>query len=252
MAEQSEYYYFLKELFPGAGPELVRLLHGAADNAFLLRSDFYTIRDWVERAGNCAEGTLHATLLLMLVALEEGSLCIEVSAAALLRRLQDFVPEPEARAWAERKAAPFEITPLHCGADSIPDDQGFATTAVFGVSEPESGSADKAKGITLASAIAISGAAVSPNMGYYSAPSTAFLMTLFNLRLGAWFRNPAQAHDAAELGRPVNALWAYISELSGQSDNKSKASRQSNRTANRARLRRMRSARHDPALRRRR
>ena len=102
MAEHSDYFYFLKELFPSAGTELMQLLQGAAENAFLLRSDFYTIRDWVEIA-NCHEEEIpHAILLLMLVALEEGSLCIEISTPALLRRLRDFVPEENAIAWAER------------------------------------------------------------------------------------------------------------------------------------------------------
>ena len=102
MAEHSEYYFFLRELFPKAGPELMRLLHGAADNAFLLRSDYYTMRDWLEIADCRDPETAHAILLLMLVALEEGSLCIEISAPALLRRLLDFVPEPESTTWTQR------------------------------------------------------------------------------------------------------------------------------------------------------
>jgi len=40
--------------------------------------------------------------------------------------------------------------------------------------------------------MATSGAAVNPNMGSHSAPCVAFLMTLFNLRLGAWLGNPAE------------------------------------------------------------
>ena len=102
MAEHSEYFYFLKEFFPHAGPELMLLLQGALENAFLLRSDFYTMRDWLEIADYRDEEVPHAVLLLMLVALEEGSLCIEVAEPALLRRLVDFVPEPQAIAWARR------------------------------------------------------------------------------------------------------------------------------------------------------
>ncbi len=44
--------------------------------------------------------------------------------------------------------------------------------------------------ITLGTAMAISGAAVSPNMGYNSSPLITFLLTLFNIRLGWWFGNP--------------------------------------------------------------
>ena len=39
-------------------------------------------------------------------------------------------------------------------------------------------------------AIATSGAAASPNMGYHTSPTLAFLMTVFNVRLGWWLRNP--------------------------------------------------------------
>ena len=102
MAEQSDYFYFLKELFPQAGSELLRLLQGVAENAFLLRSDFYAIRDWLEIADYREKEVPHAILLLMLVALEDGSLCIEVAEPALRRRLVDFVPEVEAAAWAQR------------------------------------------------------------------------------------------------------------------------------------------------------
>ena len=51
---------------------MLRLLQGAADNAFLLRSDFYAIRDWVEIAACGDQDVLHAILLLMLVAPEEA------------------------------------------------------------------------------------------------------------------------------------------------------------------------------------
>ena len=102
MAEQSDTFYFLKEFFPHAGSELLRLLQGVAENAFLLRSDFYSIRDWLEIADYREEDVPHAILLLMLVGLEEGSLCIQIAEPALLRRLVDFVPEGEAVAWAQR------------------------------------------------------------------------------------------------------------------------------------------------------
>ena len=43
--------------------------------------------------------------------------------------------------------------------------------------------------LTLATAMAISGAAVSPNMGYNSSPLVGMLLSLFNLRLGWWLGN---------------------------------------------------------------
>src|ERR1019366_8986253 len=102
MAEHSDYFPFLKELFPAAGAELLQLLNGAVENALLLRSDFYTMRDWLEIADYRNDDVPYAILLLMLVALEEGSLCIEIAEPALLRRLRDFVPEAEATTWARR------------------------------------------------------------------------------------------------------------------------------------------------------
>jgi hypothetical protein len=62
--------------------------------------------------------------------------------------------------------------------------------------EPDQQAAEP-DGITLATAMTISGAAVSPSMGYNSSPATAFLMTLFNVRLGAWLPNPAHAWQLA-------------------------------------------------------
>lgn len=101
MAEHPEYFRFLRDAFPAAGPELLRLLQGAAENANLLRSDFYSIRDWLEIADYQDEPTAPAILLLLLTALEEGSFCIELAEPALMRRLVDFVPAPEAAAWAQ-------------------------------------------------------------------------------------------------------------------------------------------------------
>src|SRR5437016_8147092 len=98
MPERVDTFHFLKEIFPQAGPELLRLLQGAAENASLLRTDFYTIRDWLEIAEYRANEVPVAILLLMLTALEEGSLCMEVAEPSLVRRLRDFVPDADASA----------------------------------------------------------------------------------------------------------------------------------------------------------
>ena len=58
---------------------------------------------------------------------------------------------------------------------------GFVKTENFAYPNP---------GIHMDTAAAISGAAVSPNMGYHSNPATAFLMTVFDVRLGLWLANP--------------------------------------------------------------
>jgi Patatin-like phospholipase len=76
-------------------------------------------------------------------------------------------------AWQERKAESFTMSRLHCGSFKV----GYRPSAHYG------------KGITLGTALAISGAAANPNMGYHSSPVLGLLMTLFNVRLGWWLGN---------------------------------------------------------------
>ena len=110
--------------------------------------------------------------------------------------------EEQTLAWQQRKACAFTMTALRCGRRKI----GEANTADYRVD---------ADPITLGQAISISGAAVSPNMGYHSSPAVAAVLTLFNLRLGRWLPNP---------GRPVilrgldslRALTAVLSELASK------------------------------------
>src|SRR5262249_43259918 len=85
----------------------------------------------------------------------------------------------EKPAWPERKAEPFTVTPLHSGSSVL----GYRPSRDYG------------GGITLGTAVAISGAAASPNMGYHSSPTLAFLLTLFNVRLGWWLGNPGSSGE---------------------------------------------------------
>jgi hypothetical protein len=87
----------------------------------------------------------------------------------------------EELAWQERKAESFVITPIYCGSEST----GYARLP------------DKECDLTLGRAIAISGAAASPNMGYHTSAPLAALMTIFNLRLGWWLENPAKPQEAS-------------------------------------------------------
>ena len=61
---------------------------------------------------------------------------------------------------------------------------------------PEPGNGERKPGygqdLRLGTALSISGAAASPNMGYHSSPAVTFLMTVFNARLGWWLGNPAR------------------------------------------------------------
>lgn len=124
--------------------------------------------------------------------------------------------------WLERKAGPFLVTPLHCGSSALADNGAYVPTASYGGHEnpPDAGKSLPDRGISVATAMTISGAAVSPSWGYNSSPLTAFLMALFNVRLGAWLPNPATVTDPSllALGRPQHAIRPLIGDLLGMTD----------------------------------
>jgi exodeoxyribonuclease V alpha subunit len=92
----------LRHLFPDVGPALLRLYAGEAGQGGLLHNDFGTVRDLLDLSGQAGREPIHALLLALFLALNEGSLCLEVSEPALARRLADLVGEDEARGWARR------------------------------------------------------------------------------------------------------------------------------------------------------
>jgi hypothetical protein len=125
-------------------------------------------------------------------------------------------------AWQQRKAEPFTFSPVSVGSWRL----GYVPTKDYGGS----------KGVTLGTAMAISGAAFNPNMGYHSSPLVTLLMTFFNARLGWWLPNPVWPlrrkrpagcetnHDLSKrarfLGRsgPRWALLPLLNEALGNTD----------------------------------
>ncbi len=115
-------------------------------------------------------------------------------------------------AWQERKAETFTVSRLHAGSARV----GFQSTEYYG----DHGEPGVQKhGITLGTAMAISGAAASPNMGYHSSPLLTFLMTFFNARLGWWLANPGFPGRGlwGERG-PSSAVKSLVAEALGQTD----------------------------------
>ncbi len=120
-------------------------------------------------------------------------------------------------AWQDRKAASFVFTPLFTGYQ-IPDPKAphdpardhcyYRPTALYAQNNGE--------GLSLGRAMAISGAASSPNMGYHSSPATAFLLTLFNVRLGRWCGNTKHPSAWKETD-PKFGLRYLVNELLGLS-----------------------------------
>ena len=104
--------------------------------------------------------------------------------------------------WQERKAESFTVSPLHSGSAC----KAFRRSDEYGGKT----------GISLGTAMAISGAAASPNMGYHSSPGITFLLALFNVRLGWWLGNPgAEGETTFRLPGPDVALKPLIEETFG-------------------------------------
>jgi hypothetical protein len=123
----------------------------------------------------------------------------------------------------ERKGTSFAFTPLYSGysvgwTDGENDKvsfNGYVPTDDYAYPKEKG---QKRGGIHVDSAVAISGAAANPNMGYNTNPALAFLMTLFNVRLGWWICNPRRTDMwRAGKGRPTPtfALVSLFQELFG-------------------------------------
>jgi hypothetical protein len=135
----------------------------------------------------------------------------------------------------ERKATSFIFSPLYCGfqpphsaedrevaakPDSRMDLNGYIETEGF----------FESAGPGIGTAMAISGAAANPNWGYHTSAPVAFLLTVFDVRLGAWVGNPrvkplrglfAGLAPSTRPGPLYGLLW-LIWELLGQTTGRSK------------------------------
>jgi hypothetical protein len=105
-------------------------------------------------------------------------------------------------AWQQRKAESFSMTPLFCGNWC----EGYRRSDQYGGRD----------GISVGTAITISGAAVNPNMGYSSSPALGFLMAIFNVRLGAWLGNTnTHGNRTYPLTGPRQAIMPLFAEIFG-------------------------------------
>jgi hypothetical protein len=111
--------------------------------------------------------------------------------------------EGDELAWQERKAESFLLSPCYSGS---------ATTGYRRLMSSDS------NGMRLGTAVAMSGAAVSPNWGYHSSPAVTALLTIFNVRLGGWVRNPRYGIPNSR-GPGLGLLW-LLKELFGRTNNR--------------------------------
>ena len=117
-------------------------------------------------------------------------------------------------AYQKRMAASFVFTPQYCGYE-LPhscqgDNEENASFFIPSVDYMRKNQEDMA--VSLGTAMTISGAAASPNMGYHSNGVLAFLMALFNVRLGRWSPNPKRYKKWMSIDPRMGVLW-FIREL---------------------------------------
>ena len=117
----------------------------------------------------------------------------------------NLVKSAEKLAWQQRKAESFSMTPLYCGNFH----EGYRRSRDYG----------GPNGISLGTAMTISGAAANPSAGYHSSPIVTFLMALFNVRLGCWLGNTNKCGEAVyPLPGPGHAWMSLFAELFGFTD----------------------------------
>jgi hypothetical protein len=120
--------------------------------------------------------------------------------------------------WRQRKAESFTFSAVNAGSWRL----NYINSEAYGGS----------RGVTLATAMAISGAAANPNMGYHSSPLVTLLMTLFNVRLGWWLPNPSipskkdwgdfRTRSYLRQSGPRSGVLPLIQELFGKTDDDGK------------------------------
>ncbi|MFT4435098.1 patatin-like phospholipase family protein [Caballeronia sp. 15715] len=146
--------------------------------------------------------------------------------------------EGENLAWQQRKGGSFFFSPRHCGFGlpqayvSGQEQAGtFLPTANYMRGTVRGGHAHTTRrqvgtrydvGPMLGGAVAISGAAASPNWGFHTDPGVAFLLTLFNVRLGRWCPNPVRYAPKKPVSpNPIFSGALYINELFGHANGES-------------------------------
>jgi len=117
----------------------------------------------------------------------------------------------EELAWQERKALSFTATPRSVGCGELNGGSGYYRSAN-----------DYGGGMTLGTAMTISGAAASPNMGYHTSTALSLLLTAFNVRLGAWLGNPGPSGSRTyRYAGPFFAMKPLVLEALGQTTDES-------------------------------
>jgi len=124
-------------------------------------------------------------------------------------------------AYQERKAGAFLLSPLYCGFQLESSSSEGPRSETIDAYRHTAEFSSRPRPLTLGEAIATSGAAASPNMGYHTTPAFAFLMGLLNIRLGRWVGNPyskGQLDKTWLQSGPGIALFHLLREAFGLTD----------------------------------
>jgi hypothetical protein len=151
-------------------------------------------------------------------------------------------------AWQTRRAAAFAFTPCHTGYEFWKSDgscvSAYRSTRTYAANqfaylESRLGVAvckllamlratdsrfdflRPSGGIRLGTAVATSGAAANPNMGYHTSAALSALMSLFNVRLGRWCGNPRHPFAWTRLSPRFGGL-ALLQETFGKLTSRSR------------------------------
>jgi hypothetical protein len=111
------------------------------------------------------------------------------------------LPSSKAVALRDRRADFFLMSKHFCGSPAT----GYVATQQWKVD---------GRDIDVATAIAISGAAVSPHMGLGAMPTLTALLAFLNVRLGFWLRRPGAAWSA-RLGMSAPGIFCLFREMTG-------------------------------------
>jgi GNAT superfamily N-acetyltransferase len=106
----------------------------------------------------------------------------------------------------DRKNDSFFLSPLYCGS------------RITGFGKIQRESSLTRSSFTLGRAMAISGAAVDPNIRSYQNSLFTFVLTLLNIRLGYWIKNPRMLNDKETWPNEdePKGIWFLLKELLGQ------------------------------------
>jgi hypothetical protein len=147
-------------------------------------------------------------------------------------------------AWQKRKAASFIYSPLFCGWDYVSKTRALWETPEedfqCGERDDSDNRPNRCKnayrgtgrftsmgeceripytghgcGPSVGTAMAASGAAISPNWGYHTSPAVAALLAIFNVRIGWWTGNPRRKDS---WNRYAPGAYYLTAELLGSTD----------------------------------